>query len=130
MKRIAIIVAAVAVAGTLVACGHPEPRARTVSEFADEPAVAQGMVARCDADKRLAKDPECANARAAIERIGKPSDTKYTSGDDAEFERQRELRRARDEAAKRAAAAANPPFDPYSSPVTADPAQAPSPPKP
>jgi hypothetical protein len=118
MKWIASVLAAVVVAG----CDSPEPRVRTVNDFADDPAVLQGVISRCDADKRgAAKDAECANARAAMERLGKVDDAKRDTGRDAEFERQRALRRARDEAAARAAAAANPPFDPYSAPVTTEP---------
>jgi hypothetical protein len=119
MRWIVGVLAAVAVAG----CDSPEPRARTVNDFADDPAMLQGAIARCDADKRAAaKDVECTNARLAMERLGKAEDAKHGDARDAEFERLRAQRRAREEAEKRAAAAANPPFDPYTAPVAAEPA--------
>ena len=122
MKWTAALIVVLAVA----ACDKPPPRARTVDEFFEEPAVAQGVIARCDADKRASdRDPECVNARAAIERLATVEDSKRDPDRGAEFERQRAARRAHDEAARRAAEAANPPFDPYSSPVTVEPGQNP-----
>ncbi len=121
MKWLACLLASALVAG----CDNPAPRARSVNDFAEDPAVRQAVVARCDADKRNSDPVECANARAAMERLGKVEDTKHTTEHDESFERQRAARRAREDAERRAAAAANPPFDPYSAPVTADPAQAP-----
>jgi len=125
MKWIASLIAAMVVAG----CDSPEPRVRSVDDLADDPAVLQGLMARCDASKReAATNAECANARAAMERLGKVEDAKHDSERDAGFERLRNQRRAREEAEKRASAAANPPFDPYTAPVATEPAA--PPPKP
>jgi hypothetical protein len=118
MKWIAALLASLALAG----CGEPTLRARTVDELALDPPVLQGIVSRCEADKRAAAtDPECLNARLAAERLARAEDTKHDVDHDREFERQRELRRERDEAQRRAAAQKEPAFDPYSSPVAADP---------
>jgi hypothetical protein len=118
MKWIAGLLAASVVAG----CGGPEPPARTVNELAEDPAVLQGLLARCQANKRAAAtDPECTNARVAMERLGREEDAKRNAGRAAEFERQRTLRRDRDEAAQKAAAEARPAFDPYTAPVATEP---------
>ena len=121
MKLIVTVLAAL----TVAASGGPEPRPRTVNDLADDPAVLQGLAARCEADKSAKfTDAECANARRALERLGTAEDAKLRAEREAEFERQRAQRRAKEEADKRAAAQANPPFDPYSAPVSSDPAPA------
>ncbi len=107
---------------TVAACGAPPPPPRTVNDLAEDPAVLQGLAARCEADKKAKfTDVECANARRAMDRLGSADDAKLHDEREAEFERQRAERRAKDEAAKRAASQANPPFDPYSSPVATEP---------
>lgn len=120
MKTIAPALAAL----VLAACGAPPPPPRTVNDLAQDPAVLTGLAARCEADKKAKfTDIECANAHKALERLGSADDAKQTADHDAEFERLKAERRARDEAAKRAAAKANPPFDPYTSPVGGDPGE-------
>lgn len=120
MKWIASILAALALASA--GCGGPEPRPRTVNDLAQDPAVLQGLAARCAANKHLAvNDPECINARIATERLGQADDAKHDSGKDAEFERLREQRRQREDAKQRAAVQSEPKFDPYSSPVSIEP---------
>lgn len=119
MKLILTLLALLLVA----ACGAPQPPPRTVNDLAEDPVVLQGLAARCEADKKAKfTDVECANARRARDRLGNVDDAKLRDERAAEFERQRAERRARDEAAKRAAAQANPPFDPYSAPIATDPA--------
>jgi hypothetical protein len=114
---------------SLAGCGGPEPRPRTVEELSEDPIVLQGLVARCAADARAAAlDKECANARVATERLASAEEAKHTGDHTREFEQQRELRRAREDAARRDADQKQPSFDPYSSPVTAEPAE--PPPKP
>jgi len=106
----------------LAGCGGPEPRPRTVNDLAQDPAVLQGLAARCAANKHAAaNDPECINARIATERLGKADDAKHDPDKDAEFERLREQRRQREDAKQRAATQAEPKFDPYSSPVSIEP---------
>jgi hypothetical protein len=120
MKWFAAVIAVLALA--LAGCGGPEPRPRTVNDLAQEPAVLQGLAARCAANKHAAaNDPECINARIATERLGKADDAKRDPDKDAEFERLREQRRQREDAKQRAAAQAEPKFDPYSSPVSVEP---------
>lgn len=112
MTRIAIAVVALLAAG----CGAPQPRPRTVVELTAEPLVLQGLLARCAADRHAAaSDPECANARLAMDRLGALHDRERAGGNSAEFDRLRELRRVREEQQRRTAA--TPGFDPYSSPV-------------
>ena len=119
----------VLVAVTAVGCGAPEPAPRTVNDLAEDPAVLQGLLARCEADKRAKfNDVECANARRALDRRGIAEDSSHNTERDAEFERQRAARRAHDDAQRSAASQAAPKFDPYSSPVASEPP--PSPPKP
>ena len=115
MKRIASVLVALALTG----CEAPEPRARTAAELAKDPAVLQGVLARCEAEKRsFAVAPECANARLAMERIGQEEDAKRNAEREAQFQRQRAQRReAQDDATKKAEAAANAAFDPYTAPV-------------
>jgi hypothetical protein len=118
MKGIVGLLAGLILAG----CGGPEPRARTVTELAEDPAVLQGLVARCNADKRAAMtDLECANARTAMERLGQQEDAKRDAQHEAEFERRRALRRAAQDEAAKAAAAAKPAYDPYTAPVGSEP---------
>lgn len=127
MKRIAGLLAALAIVG----CGGPEPKPRTVNDLADDPAVLQGLLARCEADKRAKfNDVECDHARRALDRLGGVEDAKLHQERDAEFERQKMLRREHDEAQRRAAAQANPPFDPYSSPIATEASPPQPPPKP
>jgi hypothetical protein len=115
MNRIAIVIVAFAAA----ACGASGTRPRSVAELADEPLVLQGLVERCAADpKAAAHDPECLNARLAFDRLGAAADREHDPEHDAEFARERELRRQNEERARRGAAP--PAFDPYSAPVTAD----------
>jgi uncharacterized small protein (DUF1192 family) len=121
----------VGVLATLIVlgCGGPEPKTRSVDDLAEDPAVLQGLLARCDADK-VAKhtDVECANARRAQDRRGVAEDERINREREAESERLRAQRRQQDDARERAAAKANPAFDPYSSPVTTDaPAGSPKP---
>jgi hypothetical protein len=107
----------------IAGCGATESRPRTVSELEADSAVLPGLIARCDADRRAAAaDVECVNARQAMEHIAAAIEARHVAEREAEFERQRELHRAREDRERRAAAAAQPTFDPYSSPMMTDPA--------
>jgi hypothetical protein len=122
--RVAIFALVIAVA----ACSGPPARERTVAEFMEDSAVLQGELAHCAEDKRAAaKDPECTNARIALERLAVQEEARRASEHEAEFEKSRELLRQQREAERRAAEARKKTksFDPYSSPVSIEPAPAP-----
>jgi hypothetical protein len=112
----------------LGACSAPPPPARTVEDFMEEPAVMQGVIGACDADKqRAAHDVECANARMALERKSVAEDAKHKQDLDAQSEKLREQIRERErEAQRQAEQNRKPGFDPYSSPVTVDTPPAPA----
>jgi hypothetical protein len=119
MKHLPILVVA---AGLAAACGGPPPAPRTVAEFVEDPTLLQGVMIRCEQERaRGVRDPECANALAAADRLAAEDETRRAADRAAEFERQREQRRAEEEQRRRAAEQAMPRFDPYSSPVGADP---------
>jgi hypothetical protein len=121
------IFATMATVVLVAACGAPKPPPHTVPELAADPALLQGIVARCAADKRAAAgDVECANARLAVERIGADEESKHVGERGAEFERQREQRRLQEAQSRRAAERAQPAFDPYSSPVASEKLQEPA----
>jgi len=117
MRHPATLVATLTLVG-VAACGGPPPPPHSVAELTDDPALLQGIVARCAADQRAAKgDVECANARLAVERIAAEEESRHVGERGAEFERQREQRRAQEDQSRRAAERAHPDFDPYTSPV-------------
>jgi hypothetical protein len=119
MKWIGSVCLTLLVAG----CGATESRPRTVSELEADSAVLPGLITRCDADRRAAAtDVECGNARQAMEHMVAANEARHLAEREAGFERQRELHRAREDRERRAAAAAQPAFDPYSSPMMTDPA--------
>ena len=102
-------------------CGAPKPPPHTVGELIGDPELLQGIQARCSADRHAAAtDVECANARLAIEHVGKEEESKHVDERGAEFERQRQQRRSLEEQNRRSVERAQPGFDPYSSPVTTD----------
>lgn len=120
MRRLATLGATLIVA-CAAGCGAPAPPPHSVQELAGDPALLQGVVARCAADRHAAAtDVECANARLAVERLGAEEESKRSGERGVEFERQREQRRVQEEQKRRAAERAQPGFDPYSSPVTGD----------
>ena len=102
-------------------CSAPKPPPHSVAELTDDPALLQGIVVRCAADKHAAaSDVECTNARLAVERIASVEESKRVGERGAEFERQREQRRLQEDQDRRAADRARPGFDPYTSPVTTE----------
>jgi hypothetical protein len=112
----------------LGACSAPPPPARTVEDFMEEPAVMQGVLKACEADKqRAARDVECNNARMALERGATAEDAKHKGELDAQSEKMREQIRERErEAQRQAELKRKPGFDPYSSPVTVETPPAPA----
>ena len=126
MRSLATLAATWMLAG-VAACGAPKPPPHSVAELTDDPALLQGIVARCAADPHAAAtDAECASARLAVERIGTAEESKRVGERGAEFERQREQRRLAEEQSRRAAERAQPGFDPYSSPVASEKPQEPA----
>lgn len=125
MKHLSILVGT---ACLVAACGGPPPPARTVAEFMQDPTLLQGAMIRCEQQRNSGtRDPECANALAAADRLATEDEARRAGERAAEFERQREQRRAEEEQRRRAAEQAAPRFDPYSAPVGGDaPAAAPA----
>ena len=120
MRELATLATTLMLAG-VAACGAPKPPPHSVAELTDDPALLQGIVARCAGDKRAAaSDVECVNARLAVERIAAAEESKHVGERGAEFERQREHRRLQEEQSRRAAERAQPGFDPYTSPVSSE----------
>jgi hypothetical protein len=100
----------------------------TVADLVADPAVLQGIAARCAADRQAAAaDADCGKARQAMEQIAAEEDARHAGERDQEFARHREQRRAQEEQQRRVAEQAHPAFDPYSTPVTADPPAAANP---
>ncbi len=126
MRDLALLATMLTLAG-VAACGAPKPPPHSVAELTGDPALLQGIVVRCAADKHAAAgDVECASARLAVERIAAAEESKRVGERGAEFERQREQRRLAEEQSRRAAERAQPGFDPYSSPVTSEKPQEPA----
>lgn len=122
MKHLSILIGTACLAA---ACGGPPPPARTVAEFVQDPTLLQGVMIRCEQQRSQGvRDPECANALAAADRLAAEDEASRAGDRAAEFERQREQRRAEEEQRRRAAEQAAPRFDPYSSPVGTDSAAA------
>lgn len=127
MRCLSTLAATIAVA-IVAGCGAPKPPPHTVPELAAEPALLQGIVARCAADRHAAAtNVECANARFAVERVAAEEESKRVGERGAEFQRQRQQRRLQEEQSRRAAERSTPGFDPYSSPVAGDKTDPPKP---
>lgn len=57
-------------AAFLAGCGDKEPPPRTVTEFIENPILLEAAMVRCSRDRRETRyDPECVNAREAVNRI-------------------------------------------------------------
>lgn len=110
----------IACALLVAACESRAPRPRTVVEFVEDPVLLQGVIARCRAKGTVARDVECTNALAAADRIADELESQRVGDRSAAFERERTVRRAREDAQRAAAERSAPRFDPYSSPVATD----------
>jgi hypothetical protein len=54
----------------LTGCAEKEPPPRTVTEFVDNPILLEAAMVRCSRDRaELRYDPECVNAREAVNRV-------------------------------------------------------------
>lgn len=76
----------------------PEPPPRTVVEFMSDRVLLDSVLLRCSADRQAARvDQECMNARKAVERLAMIEEERKRAQREAEFERAREAKRARDD---------------------------------
>jgi hypothetical protein len=116
--RIATIALAITLLNVLGGCGMPAVPARTVADLLADPAVLQGVMARCSEGRPSEResDPECVNARIAVERQAREQDAANAGERHQEFERKREALRARDERVRAATQAAQR-TDVYTMPV-------------
>lgn len=56
--------------GMLAGCAKQEPPPRTVTEFLDNPILLEAAMVRCARDRQESRyDPECVNAREAVNRV-------------------------------------------------------------
>lgn len=101
----------------LAACG-PRPAARlSVDDLLHDRVTLDGVVMKCNGDLKLAsKDPECATARIAIDRLAEEHDAAVAAQREAEFERRRAALRLAQEQARLQQEAAQK-VDAYSLPI-------------
>ena len=106
-----------ACAFALAACG-PRPVARlSVADLLQDRVTLDGVVMKCSGDLKLAsKDPECATARIAIDRLAEEHDAAVAVQREAEFERSRAALRIAQEQARLQKEAAEK-VDAYSLPI-------------
>ena len=65
-RLITVLLGAAFVSG----CSNKEPPARTVTEFVENPILLEAAMVRCSRDRRETRyEPECINAREAVNRI-------------------------------------------------------------
>ena len=94
-------------AAVLAGCSNKEPPARTVTEFVDNPILLEAAMVRCSRDRRETRyDPECVNAREAVNRIeAREEDARRAELEERSESKRRALRRmqeAQAEARRRA----------------------------
>jgi hypothetical protein len=91
--------------------------ALTAIELMEDPAVLQAVLERCNNLPTMAlQDKECRNAREAARRLEAQKEPTSQAASDAQFERAREARRARDEL-ERQRHEAQQQVDPYTMPL-------------
>lgn len=92
---------ALAVAVLFTACGE-EPPPPSVTEFMDNPILLEATMVRCVRNRSEARyDPECLNAREAVDRIAAREEKARRAELEAQSERKRQaLRRAQEAAAE------------------------------
>jgi len=88
--------------GLLAGCTPNEPPARTTTEFIDNPMLLEAAMVRCQQNRQESRyDPECINARAAVQRIQAKEEETRRSELEARSERKRAaLRRTQQAAAE------------------------------
>lgn len=87
--------------GLLAACTE-DPPPRSVTEFMENPILLDATMVRCGQNRAETKyDPECINARDAVERLAVAADAARREELEAQSERKRQaLRRAQEAAAE------------------------------
>jgi len=82
----------------LAGCDPVHPSPMTVDELMEDRIALDGVLLKCNASMAVAHgDPDCHNARVAIERLAKEVDPLEAAQRNAEFERAREhLRQAQE----------------------------------
>ncbi|HZF25381.1 MAG TPA: EexN family lipoprotein [Steroidobacteraceae bacterium] len=94
--------------------------ARTALELMGDPQVLEAVIQRCnDLQSAALEDKECRNAREATRRLEAQQPPANKASADAQFERAREARRARDEFERRRREALEK-IDPYTMPLAPD----------
>lgn len=120
--RVAAVCVAIALAA-IAGCAKEQLPPRTPLELMDDPVVLQAVLARCNESGDL-RDPECSNAREAVERLEGEQSVELRKQKQAaaqsEFERARAARRER-EALERRRQEAEQKVDPYTMPLVKDP---------
>jgi hypothetical protein len=93
---------------------------RTALDLMEDPAVLQGVINHCNELQSAALDDrECRNAREAVLRLEAQQGPTGKAAADAEFERAREVRRARDQLERRRQEERQK-VDPYTMPLAPD----------
>jgi hypothetical protein len=119
MRVLTIVLLTTAVAG----CSAPKAPVRSVADLLEDPIQLQAVLDRCQANPgRAATDPECTNARAAVDRKGAQQDSAEAVKAQKVFEQRRAQLREQEDRARAAQDPAKAGFDPYTAPVAIDPA--------
>jgi len=88
--------------GLLAACAK-EPPPPTVDEFVQDPILLEAAMVRCGQNRSSTKyEPECVNAREAVNRIARAEEERRRDNLEAESERKRRALRRTQEAAAEA----------------------------
>lgn len=88
--------------GLLAACAK-EPLPPTVGEFVQDPILLEAAMVRCGQNRSSTKyEPECVNAREAVNRIARAEEERRRENLEAESERKRRVLRRTQEAAAEA----------------------------
>lgn len=115
----------------LAACGPQKAHRLTVVDLVTDPIQLQVVLDRCAADpQKAAGDVECTNAKLAVERRAVEEEARNARQRQQEFERRREERRAQDDQLHGDRTGAKAGFDPYTAPLTVEPAAQGAPSKP
>ena len=91
MKAIPARILLCVVAMAAAACSPRKIPPMTASDFMEDRVALDGKILKCNQDATLERsDPECANARIAVERLASQQEATNQAKTAAEFERSRE----------------------------------------